>query len=95
MGAGYEVVVTSSDTISAYSKAYGLKARNGPAVFYVSQILLLLIHSARVQPENGILWSPIPLWGSAVLLQLEKQKQKKMGHFLRRNCCSRGIDLLR
>ena len=39
-------------------------------VFYLSDIFLLSIYSASASPRNRILWSLKPLWGSAVLLQL-------------------------
>ena len=52
----------------------------------------LLMLSSRESSKIGILWSPIPLWGSAVLLQPKTAQASGMipeEDFKRSPCCSR------
>lgn len=50
-------------------------------MFYASPFLLLLINSARVSPQNGILRSTTPLRGTTVLLQPKPKQASGMTPF--------------
>ena len=76
MGVRYEAVLTpSKETIwRILIRILRLSEKGGSVLRELN--LLLLIHSACVSPQHGILWSTIPLWWSAVLLNREQSRYR-------------------